>query len=420
MDEKELQKAMEEVSSTVEAALEKGLNEFKDEVVDEAKTVASKEAEKAAKEFAKRMAAERLAYGKDSTGLDESQKAQIALAAIELSGVKANTAGELREKAGEELNTVVDSRGGYLVPKETANAIAYIAKQTGLVTRLGAQYWPMQSEKLEVPAYSGNLLEWQFYTEDINNDRQEVAVQSIAFDAALLDAKDGQLPFALTKSLLRNANVNVADFLLYLAGASFANTVDKQALVGAGSPFTGVVNTTGVAAVTLPTGSTTYAAIASNIDKLHEAVATLDESARDGSAFVMHSSVWHEIVVNAKNSNGDPLINLDAQSGAILQYKQATGLTPAGFIYGYPVFTNRNMPSTADATQANKPFVIFGNFVGVAYGMRDNLAMNKYESGVWAGRELSLTGRVGLSFEATAAIAVAIKDAFAVIKTAAI
>lgn len=419
MEKELLEQIAKAVSEQVSGSVEKTLDEFKGAVLDEAKQAAAQTAEDRAMEFARKQALNRKLFGFDNTGMSEEQKSALVLAALEIHGIKSNAYNDLVEKAGKELTEATGPRGGYLVPTETADAIAYVANATGLVTRLGARYWPMESNKLEIPAYTGSILQWQFYSTDASNDRNELTVQGIAFEQVVLEAKPGGLPFALTKTLLQHANVNLADFLVYLAGESYANTVDSQALVGSGAPFTGVLNHTGVASAVLSTGNTTYASVANEIEKLHELIVSVPSSIRAGSAFVMHDSVW-QALVSKKDANGNFIINLEAQQGAIMQYAQQNGISPAGFIFGYPVFTHGSMPATSDATQNNKPFVIFGNFVGIAHGLRSNeLSLTVLDSGVWDGKELSLTGRKGFLFEGEMAVAVALPKAFAVLKTAA-
>lgn len=399
------QKMLELIGKQTEEIVSKQLENVEANVTEAAIKAASEAALKTAEKFA----AERAAYGHDTTGLTEEQKMSFADLARSVNGMVV--------KASEELTTATDARGGYLVPTEVADAILRVAASTGIIAKQARQ-WPMGSEQLDVPNYSGAVLEGSFLAVDGNDDRVAASLQALAFGSASLVAKDWILPFAVTKSLLRSSSVALADFLVALAGEAFANMVDKQALVGTGSPFTGVLSVSGTTAVTLTTGNTTFAKIADETEKLHEAVIAIDESIRSACGFYMNSTVWHTIATK-KDGNGRYLVNLEAQNGDIIRYAQQTGLTPAGFLWGYPVFTNRNMPSTAAGTQTNTKFAAFGDARAIAYGLRDGFTLNTYQSGSFGGKELALTGRVGFVFEAAPAVVVALPAAFAVIKTAA-
>ena len=402
MDEKTLQA----IAESTEGIVSKQLEDFQNEV----KGMVTKEAVEAAKATAEKFAAERAAFGTDRTGLTEEQKMAFADMARAVNGI--------HTKASEELTTATNARGGYLVPTEVADAILRVAASTGIIAKQ-ARRWNMGSEQLDIPNYTGAVLEGAFLTEDANNDRVEASLQALAFGSASLIAKDWILPFAVTKGLLRDSSVALADFLVALAGEAFANMVDKQALVGTGSPFTGVLSASGTTTVTLSTGNTTYAKVATEWGKLHEAVISIDESIRSRGAFYMHSTVWHEIAI-AKDSNGRPLVNLEAQNGDIMRYAQQNGITPAGFLWGYPVFTNRNMPATSASSQAGTAFAAFGDAQAIAYGVRTGFTLNAHQSGSFGGRELALTGRVGFVFEASPAVVLALPNAFAVIKTSAV
>ncbi|RME52785.1 phage major capsid protein, partial [Candidatus Woesearchaeota archaeon] len=145
MDEKALKAIAEQTEGIVSTQLEN----FQEEV----KGMVSKEAVEAAKQTVEKLAAERAAFGVDRTGLTEEQKTAFADMARAVNGI--------HTKASEELTSATNARGGYLVPTEVADAILRIAASTGIIAKQ-AKHWPMGSEQLDIPNYTGAVLEGAF------------------------------------------------------------------------------------------------------------------------------------------------------------------------------------------------------------------------------------------------------------------
>src|SRR5574342_550808 len=107
MDEKLI---LEEVTKTVDSIIEKRIGE-----------VVGKEASSAARKVVEEMRAEKMLFGYDRTLLDDKQKCDFAKSIKSLAFPHAT-------KAKEEIISEIDSRGGYLVPVEVANAIERVAR----------------------------------------------------------------------------------------------------------------------------------------------------------------------------------------------------------------------------------------------------------------------------------------------------
>ncbi len=159
---------------------------------------------------------EQMRVGQDRSGLSEEQKLKF------IDTVKAVVG--IRTKANEALIEEQDSRGGYLVAKEVADAILRIAASVGLVLSQ-CQKWPMKTDELDIPAYTGTTLTGEYLGVDAAG-----SVTGITFKQARLITKKWQLAFVVGNDLLADAGVDLADWLLALGAEALANRIDKEAL----------------------------------------------------------------------------------------------------------------------------------------------------------------------------------------------
>jgi len=354
------------------------------------------------KKMVNQLRLEKAIFGKDRTGLTDEQKGAFAQAAKALvMGMQIDT------KANEALIGETDNRGGYLVATEVAAAIQRIAASVGLVMSQ-AQKWTMNTDQLDIPAYTGSFLEGEYLGVDTAG-----TPTALTFAQASLIAKKWQLAFVVGNDLMADTSVELADWLLALAGESLANVTDKQGLAGTGSPFTGVLNHADATVVTLATGKDTFAEI--DLDDLSNMIAQVEESTLDGAAFYMNRTVWHQIRIK-KDTAGNYVLGYPNQ--AILATEQYGGKKPAGYIWGFPVFTSRHLPANS-ATAVSTKYIVFGNLKALAYGDRGEMAIAKYNSGSFGGKEIALADQTGLVYKHRHALVVTLGAAFAVAKTAA-
>lgn len=385
-----------------------------------------------ARQTVEKMAADRRKFGKDRTGLSEKQKkdfVEVAKAAV--------TGFAIDTKANEALIGEQDNRGGYLVSREIADAIMRIAASVGTIMNV-CQKWDMTTDELAVPNYTGSFLKGAYLGVDAPGP-----VQGLTFGQAILIAKKWQLAFVVGNDLLADASVNVADWLLSLAGEALANMTDYQGFVGGtqtGDPFLGLLNypstttidETGakVSSYVLPTGSTTFAKYAV-MDDSSNMIADMEESILDGAAFFMHRSVWARLRTQ-KDTAGNyilPYAGWAKPEPAMEDHPGGGPIKPAGEILGYPVYTNRHLPAVGDAgTVADRgnftdgtsnPFIIFGNMRAFAFGDRGEMRVNQFESGAFGGKEIALADQRGLVYKHRHALSNVLPRAFVVGKTAA-
>lgn len=346
---------------------------------------------------------EQAIYGQDKSGLDEEQKINFAkLVKTIVSGTKAN----------EALVPEVDSRGGYLIPKEVAKAILRIAASVGIVLSQATQ-WPMGSDELGIPNYTGSFLEGEYLGVDAAGD-----VTGLSLGEAKLIIKTWQLAFVVNKGLLADATVNLADWLLALASEALANMIDKQAFIGTGNPFVGLLYDPNVPTFTL--GSSKDAFTDFNvIEDGSDVIASLEDSVDDGAAFYMHKTVWAKLRAQKDGTTGNYILPMaGAVSNAVLaNYPAGGGKKPIGELLGKPVFGMRHLPDISTVTQANVPFMVYGNFKAFAYGSRGEMTIEQFTSGSFGGKEIALANQRGLVMNDRHALVNALPDAFVVVYT---
>ena len=385
---------MEEVQaafkSVVDEAMEKNLPE-----------IVGKEVAFQTSKIVETMKLQKALTGSDMSGLTDAKKLAFA------ETIKAMSFGQT-VKANEALIEESDNRGGYLVATEVANAILRIAATVGLVANMATK-WPMKTDELEVPAYTGSFLEGEYLGFDAAG-----SVTALTFAQAKLVAKKWQLAFAVGNDLVSDASVDVANWLLALAGEALANRLDKEGLNSPAGAFGGgILNNASVSVTTMAGGATGFSSV--TLDYLGDLIASVEESVLEGSGFIMHRTVWN-VVRKLKDTAGNYVVGYPTTTA--LTVDQAMGLKPVGYVWGYPVYTSRHMPALS-ATAISTKFIIFGNLKSIALGDKGEFRVAQYQSGSFGGKEIALADQTGLVYKHRHALAIPLPAAFAVLKTAA-
>lgn len=396
MDPKELQKLKEAMGTAFDETLQAKL----------APIVGSMVAEQV-KSIVEDMRVQRALTGKDITGLSEKQKKDF----VEIARAAAKVVGSIDTKANEALIEEQDNRGGYLVSREVADAILRIAASVGTIMSQ-TQKWPMTTDELGIPNFTGSFLTGSYLGVDVAG-----TVQGLTFGQALLIAKKWQLAFVVGNDLLSDASVNLAEWLLALAGEGLANMVDQQGFIGTGAPFVGVLNQPNTTLFTLATGKVSF----DLFDVLGDAstmIGNLEESILDGAAFYMHRTVWASLRTQ-KDGNGNFILPFAGLAPGTLENIPGGGpIKPAGQILGYPVFTNRWLPTLAQSAISTS-FMIFGNMKSMAWGDRGEMRVSQFESGSFGGKEVALADQKGIVYKHRHALVTALPAAFVIAKTSA-
>jgi HK97 family phage major capsid protein len=402
-----------ELLESVETTVKTSFNDFMEKTL----TPAMEEISiKNARSVVEAFAIERSVRGTDRSGLMDEKKKDFAAQVI--AAFKGKEDAAVRVKSNEALIGEQDNRGGYLVETEVAAAIMRIAASVGTIMKQ-CQKWPMKTDELGIPNYTGSFLTGSYIGVDLPG-----AVTGLTFGQAVLIARKWQLAFTVGNDLLSDASVQLGDWLLAMAGEALANMVDQQGFIGgtvgtAPGPFVGILNTPNVQKYTLPSTMTTYAKFGVIADASNM-IGLLEESVLEGAAFYMHRTVWAVLRVQT-GSDGLPLLLFGGLASPATLDIDSTGgpIKPAGSILGFPVYTNRWLPSNTTASQTSTPFLIFGNMKACAFGDKGDIRVGNFQSGSFGGKEIALADQSGIVYKHRHAFVVVLPQAFVVAYTAA-
>ena len=390
------------------------------------------------REIVGQLQAQRSVFGHDVTNLSAKTKKDFVRAASYIANKMPEALlAEINTKANEALVVDQDNRGGYLVSQEVADAILRIAASVGTVISQ-ASHWTMTKDELAIPNYTGSFLTGSFVGID-----QAGTIQGLAFGQAVLAVKKWQLAFAVGNDLLQDENVNLAEWLLAIAGESLANMVDQQGFAGSSGltlngsvvngPFVGLLalatSTTiaesGQASYLYYQGnsSTSGKTAISNYDVVSDsnnAISSLEESILDNAAFYFHRTVWGQIR-SQKDTAGNyvlPYAGWVPDQDVLEQIVGGGPVRPAGKMGGRDVFTNRWLPALS-ATAASLVFGICGNMEAMAFGDRGDMSVEVFTSGAFGGKEIALADQRGIVYRKRFALVPVLPRAFTQISTSA-
>ena len=343
----------------------------------------------------------------------KNYRVDVALNGSDLtSEKKVDFANDLRRLANGEKAAYLstsDQTGGYLVPTEVSAEIMRIAATVGLVAR-DARIFPMGSDELELPIYTGSVMQGAFLGQDTEGSETQADL-----GVARLQAKYWYNIFRFSNILLNDANVAVADWILSLIAEGVAYRMDREAFMGgtfAGSPFVGLLATASGATVqTLATGNTGFDKL--TLAEASDMIGALDTSALNDAAFYMHRTVWAKL--RSRSTSG---VFEYGQSNLASQRKQ-NGVQPAGEILGYPVYTTDVLPAFSASAISTK-FVVFANLkLAIAIGDRGGIEIAKSTDATVGGKNLFAANQTAYRVSKRFGIVQALPAAAVVGKTAA-
>lgn len=385
----------EELKGVVDEAIEKSIKE-----------VAGNEVASQVKKIVSQLRAERAMYGVDSSGLSDETKLALA------QDLKHLVRGDLdsgKQKAALLINS--DSAGGYLVPEEIYAGIMRVAASAGLIVR-DAMKFPMSSDSLDVPRYTGSDLTGAYLGED--SDGTETTV---TFGDAKLKAEAWYVILRVGNTLISDAKVNVVDWLIGLVAEGLSVRIDKEGFKGgtfAGSPFVGILGSDEATVYTMATGKDTFAEF--DMDEASEMIAQLPESLLADAAFYFNRTVWAKIR-QKKDSQGAYVMGQNG--GMIATNVRKEGIQPAGTMWGFPVYTTDQLPSNTETAVSTK-FCVFGNLSkGLYLGQKGGLEITLSDSAVVGGVSTFARNQKAIRFIDRHAVCVGLPSALVVGKTAA-
>ncbi len=395
MDHKKLlEQFSSEVKTIVDQAIENNL-----------KAVVGDEVAKQTAAIVAKMRADRATYGRDTSGISDETKLAF------ITDVKDIMFGKSGKKAAMLEDS--DQAGGYLVPPEVHAGIFRIAASVGIVAR-DAQMFPMSRDTLDIPRYTGSDLTGNYVGEDVEGSETSVPIG----DARLIVAT-WQTIFRIGNTLLADANINVADWLLALAAEGLAARLDKEGFQGGtftGSPFVGLLGSSDVTVYNM--GGTTTSAKTQfsqfDADMASDVIALVKESILPDAAFYFHRSVWGKIR-QVKTANG--MYTVGQNNSMIAANFKKYGIQPAGVLWDYPVYTSDYLPANS-ATAVSTKFGIFGNLKYALFlGDRSPIEIAKSDSATVGGKNVFLANQTAIRIQHRHAVTIGLGAAAVAIKT---
>jgi HK97 family phage major capsid protein len=259
-----------------------------------------------------------------------------------LVGIKRNNP-DMIKAADPIVVSANDDAGGYLVPAVTEARILELMPTYGQA-RQYMTTMPIGGGVLHIPK-EGTLPTWTYGI----SENASITSSKPTFGTYDITPSKGGALVVISNEMLRDANVNIGDYIIRKIAQAKGTGDDSQFFNGTGSPFTGVFRATASTfgnLVRCTTGATiTYANLLST-------VYGIDQNYLNGASWFMHRTVLASVMGI-----------LDGQQRPIFQ--PAFGGTPATLL-GYPVVVVENAPTASVSDAA--PLAILGNLDGSIIG----------------------------------------------------
>ncbi len=274
-----------------------------------------------------------------------------------------------------------NSAGGYLVPEEFFADVLFLLNEYGFARKFCATIG-MKSNVLNVSTLAGKpSVSW-------TNENTSIPASKATFGRLTLTAKKLAAIYPISNELLDDANIDIYNTIVRIFTNVFAQEEDTQVFRGTGSPFTGILNTSGVITTSLggstSSGKTKFVDIV--FDDLIRLIQSLSPAPQRGASLFIEQNTLTDLL-KLKDSNSRYL--WDLTNAIFPTVSNAQGLTGAGLSFrGFPIVVMPNgiLIETYDSSaHASTPFAIFGNLKN---------------SGCWLGQQGGMDVRV--SFDATA------------------
>src|SRR4030095_1978741 len=289
---------------------------------------------------------------KKQTSIEKTSESAEGRFALLLKGIFSGNY-ELITKAADPMIVGTPGSGGYLVPQLTASRILELVPTFGQARRFMSVF-PLAGNDVLIPKENA-LPSWNWVNENASITSSKPTVQTIT-----LTPKKGAAIVVLSNELLKDANINIAGYVMGKIAQAKGTSEDAQMFAGTGSPFTGVYNpsnTFGFAetTATISASSLTY-------QNLLNTLAGVDQNYLTGASWHFHRTIL-PVVAGLSDDNGRPLL------------EPAFGDLPMRLL-GFPVRLIENAPTLAGSS-TGKPFVILGNlensYIGDVNGMEVTL-----------------------------------------------
>ena len=249
------------------------------------------------------------------------------------------------------------SAGGYLVPEEFYADVIYLLNEFGFGRKYCATVG-MKSNVLNVSTLAGKpSVAW-------TDENATITSSAATFGRLTLTAKKLAAIYPISNELLQDANIDIYSTIVRIFANVFAQEEDTQVFRGSGSPFTGILSTSGVIATSLggstSSGKTKYTDIV--FDDLINLIQSLSPAQQRGASLFIEQNTLTDLL-KRKDSNNRYLWELTSAVNPIVTNTQ--GLTAANLSFrGFPIVVMPNgilIDGYDGSAHAGVPFAIFGN-----------------------------------------------------------
>jgi len=291
-----------------------------------------------------------------------------------------------------DLNIGTDADGGFLVPEPFRDQIWRIAEDASLALQMATIAPLTRGNKIPVLSLGSSVS--AFWTAEA----APLTQSDPTFAKDEQEARKLAAYSVMSNEILEDEEVGVADLLVTLFGEAMAIKIDAQFFNGLGTgvalqqPFTGIMQKAGINSVIMAGAG--FSSI--DFDDMADSITQIKRSALNGAKFVMHRTI-ENIFKKIKDSDGNYI------------WGPPTAGSPAT-IWGWPRELNDQMPALTDS-DANTPFVIFGNLKNVLIGVKAEMSIRVTDL------PFILTDQTVMVVRRRLAIIVALPGAFSVIKT---
>lgn len=284
-----------------------------------------------------------------------------------------------------------DSYGGYLVPEEFYNYVLMLTEQYGVARQYGTVI-NMSRDTMNIPKVSAKpSVSWYGEAEAISEGQP-------TFGQVQLVAKKAGLIVPVTTELFEDSAVDLNNILGRIFAEKLAYAIDYQAFRGDGTVFTGIYEDSSINTVSMGSGDTAFTNVAKN--DLLNLVASVPASVAQNGKFFMHRTIW-ALVQAMTDGSGNYIFNPETKS-----------------IFGYPVVVTDVMPSSSD-TAVSTGFIGFGDLSYLYVGNRRQMSIALADQATVGSTNLYEKDMLALRVTERVAVAVAMSNAFGLLKTAA-
>ena len=289
------------------------------------------------------------------------------------------------------LSEGTDSAGGYLVPEEFRAGVIDIMNDVGYTRKYGTVI-RMNRDVLNIPKTTAKpSVSWVA-------EGNQISTGQPTFGQVQLTAKKAGVIVPVTTELFEDSAEDINAILFKYFAEAFATAEDNQAFQGDGTVFTGILAVSGTNAVTMGSGETSFANISA--DDLMDLIAAVPSRVAANGKFIMHRTVF-ALIKKLTDGSGNYLFDPADKT-----------------IWGYPVITADEMPSTSDDA-ADTAFVIFGDPSYLYLGDRRQMTIALADQATVGSDNLFEKEMIAVRATERVAISVAMPNAFAILKTAA-